>query len=198
MCSARQPSPRRRPTAIRSCSRKPATFVINPTLYGKGKLPYDAEKDFIPITGLVRIHQALLGHPSVSATNVRELIALARKQTGRAHLWHGRRSAPRSHMNMVLFESMAGLKLLPVHYRGAAPALADLIAGHVSLMSLSVSSALPPFRSGASEDLRDRQPASASQPPPTYRPWPRAEFLATRRAPGLDCLRPPARRATSS
>src|SRR6476661_6466204 len=40
------------------------TFTINPTLYGKGKLPYDEEKDFIPITGLVRIHQALLGHPS--------------------------------------------------------------------------------------------------------------------------------------
>src|SRR6202048_2746487 len=57
-------------------------FVINPTLYGKGKVPYDEEKDFIPIPGLVRIHQALLGHPSLSATNVRELIALAGKKPG--------------------------------------------------------------------------------------------------------------------
>src|SRR5258707_1011355 len=55
-------------------------------------------------------------------------------------------SAP--HMNMVLFESMAGVKLLPVHYRGAAPALTDVIAGHINLMSVSVSLALPPFRSG--------------------------------------------------
>ena len=42
------------------------TFTINPTLYGKGKLPYDEEKDFIPITGIVRINQALLGHPSLA------------------------------------------------------------------------------------------------------------------------------------
>ncbi|HEY7242426.1 MAG TPA: tripartite tricarboxylate transporter substrate-binding protein [Xanthobacteraceae bacterium] len=121
-------------------------FVINPTLYGKGKLPYD-EKDFIPITGLVRIHQALLGHPSLAATNVRELIALARKLPGElTYATAGIGSA--LHMNMVLFASMAGLKLQPVHYRGAAPALADVIAGHVSLMSLSVSAALPPAQSG--------------------------------------------------
>jgi tripartite-type tricarboxylate transporter receptor subunit TctC len=49
---------------------------------------------------------------------------------------------------MVLFESMAGVKLVPVHYRGAAPALTDVIAGHVNLMSVSVSLALPPFRTG--------------------------------------------------
>jgi len=51
-------------------------------------------------------------------------------------------------MNMILFESMAGVKLLPVHYRGATPALTDVIAGHVNLMSVSVSLALPPFRAG--------------------------------------------------
>src|SRR5262245_58126224 len=58
------------------------TFVINPTLYSKGKLPYDEEKDFAPITGIVRINQALLGHPSVPATNVAELIALAKQEPG--------------------------------------------------------------------------------------------------------------------
>src|SRR5712671_4143102 len=55
------------------------TFTINPTLYGKGKLPYDEDKDFTPITGIVRINQALLGHPSLPANDVRELIELARK-----------------------------------------------------------------------------------------------------------------------
>jgi tripartite-type tricarboxylate transporter receptor subunit TctC len=49
---------------------------------------------------------------------------------------------------MVLFESTAGVKLQPVHYRGAAPALTDVIAGHVNLMSVSVSLALPPYRAG--------------------------------------------------
>jgi tripartite-type tricarboxylate transporter receptor subunit TctC len=123
------------------------TFVINPTLYGKGKLPYDEEKDFAPITGIVRINQALLGNPAVPAGSVKELIALARQKPGElTYGTAGIGSAP--HMNMVLFESMAGVKLLPVHYRGAAPALTDVIAGHVNLMSVSVSLALPPFRTG--------------------------------------------------
>jgi tripartite-type tricarboxylate transporter receptor subunit TctC len=123
------------------------TFTINPTLYGNGKLPYDEEKDFIPVTGIVRINQALLGHPSLPANNVRELIELARKTPGElTYGTAGIGSAP--HMNMVLFESMAGVKLVPVHYRGAAPALTDVIAGHVNLMSVSVSLALPPLRTG--------------------------------------------------
>ncbi len=123
------------------------TFVINPTLYGKGKLPYDEEKDFAPITGIVRINQALLGNPAVPADTVKDLIALAKQKPGElTYGTAGIGSAP--HMNMVLLESMAGVKLLPVHYRGAAPALTDVIAGHVNLMSVSVSLALPPFRTG--------------------------------------------------
>jgi len=122
-------------------------FVVNPTLHGKGKLPYDEEKDFAPITSIVRINQALLGHPSLAAANVNELIALAKRRP--SELTYGTAgvgSAP--HMNMVLFESMAGVRLLPVHYRGAVPALTDIIAGHVDLMSVSVSLALQPFRAG--------------------------------------------------
>jgi tripartite-type tricarboxylate transporter receptor subunit TctC len=123
------------------------TFTVNPILYGKGKLPYDEEKDFTPITGIVRINQALLGHPSLPANNVRELIALTKTKPGElTYGTAGIGSAP--HMNMVLFESMAGVKLQAVHYRGAAPALTDVIAGHVNLMSVSVSLALPPFRAG--------------------------------------------------
>src|SRR4030081_209031 len=96
------------------------TFTINPTLYGKGKLPYDEEKDFIPITGIVRINQALLGHPSLAAADVRELIALAMSKPGElTYGTAGVGSAP--HMNMVLFESMADVKLQLVHFRVAAP-----------------------------------------------------------------------------
>jgi tripartite-type tricarboxylate transporter receptor subunit TctC len=123
------------------------TFTINPTLYGKGKLPYDEDTDFVPITGIVRINQALLGNPALPATNIRELIALANQKPGTlTYGTAGIGSAP--HMNMVLFESMAGVKLVPVHYRGAAPALTDVMAGHVNLMSVSISLALPPFRTG--------------------------------------------------
>jgi tripartite-type tricarboxylate transporter receptor subunit TctC len=122
------------------------TFTINPTLYGKGKLPYDEATDFIPITGVVRINQALLGHPSLAAGTVRELIALAKASGELTYGTAGIGSAP--HMNMVLFESMAGVKLQGVHYRGAAPALTDVMAGHVQLMSVSVSLALPALRAG--------------------------------------------------
>jgi tripartite-type tricarboxylate transporter receptor subunit TctC len=77
-------------------------FTINPTLYGKGKLPYDEEQDFLPITGIVRINQALISHPSLPAANVRELIALAKKKPGElTYGTAGIGSAP--HMNMVLF-----------------------------------------------------------------------------------------------
>ena len=123
------------------------TFVINPTLYGKGKLPYDEEKDFAPITGIVRINQALLGHPSVPAKNVSELIALAKQKPGElTYGTAGIGSAP--HMNIVLFESMAGVRLQPVHYRGAAPALTDVIAGHVPILFSDTVPSLPQIREG--------------------------------------------------
>jgi tripartite-type tricarboxylate transporter receptor subunit TctC len=123
------------------------TFTINPTLYGKGKLPYDEEKDFAPVTGIVRINQAVLGRAALPANSVSELIALAKSKPGVLTFGTaGVGSAP--HMNMILFESMAGVKLQPIHYRGAAPALTDVMAGHVDLMSVSVSLALPPHRAG--------------------------------------------------
>jgi tripartite-type tricarboxylate transporter receptor subunit TctC len=120
-------------------------FVINPSLYGS-KLAYDP-KGFAPITGLVRANQALLAHPSLPANSVGELIALAKRRPGEiSYATSGIGSAP--HVNVALLESMAGIKLLPVHYRGAGPALNDVIAGHVQLLSVAVSSALQPRRSG--------------------------------------------------
>jgi tripartite-type tricarboxylate transporter receptor subunit TctC len=124
-----------------------ATFVTNPMIYAKGKLPFDAAKDFIPITGLVRINQGLLANKSLPAANARELIALAKQKPG--ELSYGTAalgSAP--HLNILLFEQMAGVKLVPVHYRGAAPALNDLIGEHVNVMSVAMSLALPPHRAG--------------------------------------------------
>jgi tripartite-type tricarboxylate transporter receptor subunit TctC len=120
-------------------------FVINPSLYGS-KLAYDPN-GFAPITGLVRANQALLAHPALPANSVGELIAHAKRRPGEiSYATSGNGSAP--HVNVALLESMAGIKLLPVHYRGAAPALNDVIAGHVQLLSVAVSSALQPWRSG--------------------------------------------------
>lgn len=123
------------------------TFTINPLIFTKGKLPYDEKTDFVPITGLVRINQALLASKSVPASNARELIALAKQKPGALNFGTaGIGSAP--HMNIELFKNMAGVNLTAVHYRGATPALNDLIAGHVDLMSVSVSLAVGPYEAG--------------------------------------------------
>ena len=123
------------------------TFTINPVIYPKGKLPYDTDTAFAPISGLVRINQALLADKKLPVNNAAELIALAKQKPGQLTFGTaGIGSAP--HMNIELFENMAGVKFTPVHYRGATPALNDLRAGTVNLMSVSVSLALPPFRSG--------------------------------------------------
>ncbi|MEA2988962.1 MAG: hypothetical protein QOG83_1673, partial [Alphaproteobacteria bacterium] len=113
------------------------TFVLNPTLYPKEKLSYDTDKDLAPITGLVRINQALIANNGLAAGNVRELIELARKKPGEiTYGTAGVGSAP--HMNIIKFENMAKVKLQAIHYRGAAPALNDIMAGHINLMSVSL------------------------------------------------------------
>jgi len=119
------------------------TYVLNPTLYPKEKLSYDTEKDLAPITGLVRINQALIANNGLPASNVRDLLNLAKKKPGEiTYGTAGVGSAP--HMNLIKFENMAQVKLQPVHYRGAAPALNDIMAGHINLMSVSLSLVVQP------------------------------------------------------
>ena len=123
------------------------TFTVNPTLLPKGKVPYDADKDFTPITGLVRIYQSILAAKSLPVSNIAELIALAKKKPGQ--ITYGTAGVGSAlHMNMALFDSMAGVKMVPVHYRGATPALNDLIGGHIDTMVVSVASGLPAYRAG--------------------------------------------------
>jgi tripartite-type tricarboxylate transporter receptor subunit TctC len=123
------------------------TFTINPVIYPKGKMPYDTDTAFAPISGLVRINQALLADKQLPVNNAAELIALAKQKPGQlTYGTAGIGSAP--HMNIELFENMAGVKFTPVHYRGATPALNDLRAGTINLMSVSVSLALPPYQAG--------------------------------------------------
>jgi tripartite-type tricarboxylate transporter receptor subunit TctC len=123
------------------------TFAVNPTLIPKDKVPYDTERDFAPITGLVRIYQSLLAAKSMPVNNAAELIALARQQP--EQLTYGTAGVGTVlHMNGALFANMAGIKLTPVHYRGASPALNDLIAGSINTMIVSVSLGLPAYRAG--------------------------------------------------
>lgn len=122
-----------------------ATFVINPYLFAK--LHYDPANGFVPVAGLVTIHQALVANPSVPAHSVADLIALAKKEPGTLNYGtYGVGST--GHLNMEMLEAMAGVQLVAIHYKGATPALTDVIAGHIQMMFISVGSAVQPWRAG--------------------------------------------------
>ena len=123
------------------------TYVINPNVYPKEKLNYDLEKDLIQVTGLVRIHHALIATPSLPAKSLTELIALAKaKPDTLTYGTAGLGSGP--HLNMVRLENVTGAKFVTVHYRGATPALTDVIGGHTNMMMISVGSALGSLEAG--------------------------------------------------
>ena len=112
-----------------------AAFVVNPHLYSK--LPYDSIADFIPISGLGISPQALVLHPSVPANTLPELIAYAKTRPGALN--YGTFGIGTSgHLNIIHLESETGTKFTPVHYRGAAPAITDLLGGHIQMMTVAI------------------------------------------------------------
>jgi tripartite-type tricarboxylate transporter receptor subunit TctC len=123
------------------------TFVINPALYSRDKIPFDPDKAFAPITGLVRIHHAMITTPSFPANSVADVIAMAKaKPNSVTYGTAGVGSGP--HVNIARFENAAKIKINAVHYRGASPAMNDVIGGHTNMMMVSVSLALPVHREG--------------------------------------------------
>ena len=122
-------------------------ITIQPFLTAKSKQLYDPDKDFLPVAGFASIPMALLANPSVPAQSVKELIALAKEKPGSVtYGTAGLGTAP--HMGALLLASMTGTKLTPVHYRGASPALNDVIAGHINIITMGPSIALPAVRAG--------------------------------------------------
>jgi tripartite-type tricarboxylate transporter receptor subunit TctC len=117
--------------------------VVNPSLYPK--LPYDPVKGFSPISGLVSINHALIVNPALPVHNVEELIALARQKPGEIN--YGTFGVGSSgHLNMELFQALSGARFQAVHYKGATPALTDVMAGHIQMMFISVGSAVPQWK----------------------------------------------------
>ncbi len=117
-----------------------STHAINVTLYSK--LPYDPIKDFAPVTLITSVPNVLVLHPSVPVQNVKELIALAKARPGQLNFASGSTGSA-GHLAGELFKSMAGVDMAHIPYKGAAPAVIDLLAGHVSLMFDNLASALP-------------------------------------------------------
>ncbi len=120
------------------------TFTVNPFLYRR--LAYDP-KDLTPVTGVVSISQTLVVHPSQRMRTVADLIALAKEKPGQLNYGSlGVGSGP--HLSMELLQSMTGTKLTPVQYKGAAPALTDVLAGHIPMMFVSTGMIVQPWKAG--------------------------------------------------
>ena len=115
----------------------------SPTLYPK--LSYDVVRDLAPVSLVVTMMNVLVVHPSLPAGSVKSLLALAKAKPGAlASASAGVGSS--NHLALVLFNMMSGTNIGHVPYKGAAPAVADVMGGHVSMTFAPIAAALPPLR----------------------------------------------------
>jgi tripartite-type tricarboxylate transporter receptor subunit TctC len=122
-----------------------STLAINPAMYKK--VPYDALKDFAPISQAVSLPNILVVHPSLPAKTVKELIAFSRARPGQIQ-FASAGVGTNPHLAAELFLSMAGLKMLHIPYKGSGAGIIDVIAGHVSVMTPSILTGLPHAKAG--------------------------------------------------
>jgi tripartite-type tricarboxylate transporter receptor subunit TctC len=127
-----------------------SAHVIYPAIMKS--LRFDVISDFRPVTQLVSVPIILLLHPSLPATNVKELIAYIKANPGKLSFASSSRGGA-THLAGELFKQLNQLDMLHVPYRGAAPALTDLMAGHVQIMFDSMLSASGHVQSGALKAL---------------------------------------------
>ncbi len=120
------------------------TFTVNPFLYRK--LSYDANS-LAPVSGLATVPLALVVSPKLGITTVKELVALAQASPGKLN-YGVPGVGSTSHLSMELLQAKAGVKLNAVSYKGAAPALTDIIAGHIEAMFVSVGLVNEPAKAG--------------------------------------------------
>lgn len=126
------------------------TLSINPHVYPK--LPYDAVRDFAPITPAVYFPYVIATHPSVPANSIKELIELAKAKPGTIK-YSTPGTASTNHLAGTLLESMAGIKLVHVPYKGSGPALTGVLAGEVDFIITGIATVLPQAKSGKAKIL---------------------------------------------
>jgi tripartite-type tricarboxylate transporter receptor subunit TctC len=119
--------------------------AINPALYSK--MPFDPNKDLMPVVGLVSLNNVLVLHPSVKANSVAEVIAMAKAQPGAVN-YASSGSGTSIHMSGEMFKHLTGVNMVHIPYKGSAPALNDLLGGQVMMMFDNIPSALPHIKSG--------------------------------------------------
>jgi len=122
-----------------------ATHAINPALMAN--VPYDPIRDFRHLALVVQVPNVLVVNPELPARSVKELIALAKAQPGKLDFASGSTGST-GHLAGELFKQMTGTYMVHIPYKGAPPAVADLLAGRVHLMFDNLASALPNVRAG--------------------------------------------------
>ena len=120
-------------------------IVLNPMLYKK--LPYDPVKDFRMLALVTDLPVLMEVHPSVPAKTVAEFVAYAKANPGKVNFGSAGTGGT-IHLAGEMFKQMAGIEMTHVPYRGAGPALTDLISGNIQVMFDTLSTALPPVKSG--------------------------------------------------
>jgi len=119
--------------------------AINPTLFPK--LNYDMLKDFAYVTNFAKVPGIVVCHPSVPVKNAKDLVALARANPNA--LRHGSTGiGSPHHLAAEIFKSMTGVKMVHVPYKGATPALIDVVAGHIEIYFGAMVSTIPHVKSG--------------------------------------------------
>ena len=122
-----------------------AGIAINPSLYREVK--YDVLKDFAPITQGIAVPNILVVHPSVAATSVKELIALAKSRPGQL-TFASAGNGSTGHLALEQFRLMSGIQLIHVPYKGGGPALTEVIAGQVQALFSLALAAIPQVKAG--------------------------------------------------
>ena len=117
----------------------------SPAMYPK--LGYDLMRDLAPVTLVVTMMNVLVVHPSIPAANARSLVALAKAQPGSLNSASAGVGSS-NHLALVLFNMLSGAGIGHVPYKGAAPAVAEVMGGHVAMTFVPIAAALPPVRAG--------------------------------------------------
>ena len=123
----------------------PASITINPSIYSK--LPYNALRDFAPISLLAAATNVLCVHPSVPATSVKALIALARSKPG-ALIAGSAGIGTSPHLSLELFKSMAGIEMVIVHYKGSGQGMIAMLSGENALAMPTLPTVSPHLKAG--------------------------------------------------
>src|SRR5688500_5640823 len=153
-----------------------ATFSINPHLYSK--LPFDAQRDFMPVTMLVLLHQLLVAHPTLPANSLDELIKLAKAKPGAInYASYGSGSQP--HLAGEMLKHKAGIELVHVPYKGISLAVPAVIAGEVQLTFAGIATSTAPLKAGRIKALAS---GGRSRPPP----FPQVPALSELGCPGVE------------